>query len=200
MISFLTGLPERDSKPEQIGPYRIVQEIEPIEGARCFYARDGATRGHPALLSDVRAADGISEAIVERERVALDRLEERDRTWQIHPSFEYEPRQWIVVPVIPARGKSLVTSVRMEDPKREDGRLPRKVMINVVTDAFRGLAEVHEVGLSTVVCIPVGSTWARPPGEVRGLLPCPGIRRADHRAGHIHRRGSRAFPTARRGP
>lgn len=149
VISFLTGLQGRDSKPEQIGPYRIVQEIEPIEGARCFYARDGGRvvilRCYPKYEA---AADGISGAIVARERVALDRLEERDRTWQIHPSFEYESRQWIVVPVVPARGKSLVTSVRKDDPKREDGRLPRKVTIDVVTDAFRGLAEVHEVGLA----------------------------------------------------
>lgn len=148
VISFLTGLPGRDSKPEQIGPYRIIQEIEPIEGARCFYAKDGGRvvilRCYPMYGA---VANGMAEAIVARERVALDRLEERERTWQIHPSFEYEPRQWIVVPVVPARGKNLSASVRIGDPQREGGRLPQKVMIDVVTDAFRCLAEVHEVGL-----------------------------------------------------
>ena len=148
VISFLTGLPGRDSKPEQIGPYRVIQEIEPIEGARCFYAKDGGRvvilRCYPIYGA---ASDGIAEAAVARERLALDRLEERERTWQIHPSFEHEPWQWIVVPVVPARGKNLSTSVRIGDPPRESGRLPQKVVIDVVTDAFRGLAEVHEVGL-----------------------------------------------------
>jgi serine/threonine protein kinase len=85
--------------------------------------------------------------VIERERAALDRLEERDRTWTIHPSFEYEARQWIVVPVVPARGKSLATSVRLDDPRRSEGGLPQQVAVGVVADAFRGLAEVHESGL-----------------------------------------------------
>ena len=146
VLAYLTGLPGRDSKPEQIGPYRIIQEIEPIEGARCFYAKDGRRvvilRCYP-----MHGVDATVEATVARERVALDRLDERERTWQIHPSFEYEPRQWIVVPVVPARGKSLATSVRIGDPQREAGRLPQQVLLDVITDAFRGLAEVHEVGL-----------------------------------------------------
>jgi serine/threonine protein kinase len=91
--------------------------------------------------------DASPNVVVERERLALDRLEERDRAWQIHPSFEYEARQWIVVPVVPARGKSLAMSVRISDPARDGGRLPRQVVIDVVTDAFRGLAEVHDAGL-----------------------------------------------------
>ena len=91
---------------------------------------------------------------MERERVALERLEERDRAWQIHPSFEDEARQWIVVPVVPARGKSLGVSVRIGDPARDHGRLPQQVAIDVVTDAFRGLAEVHEAGLVHRGCCP----------------------------------------------
>lgn len=147
VISFLTGLPGRDAKPERIGPYKVVQEIEPIEGARCFYAKDGERAVILRCYPKYGPAATVGVAAVTRERVALDRLEERDRTWQIHASFEYEPRQWIVVPVVPARGKSLNASCLLDDPKREDGRLPQTVAIDVVTDAFRGLAEVHEAGL-----------------------------------------------------
>jgi serine/threonine protein kinase len=148
IVSFLVGLPGQDSKPEMIGVYKVVEEIEPIEGARCFHAKYDdkvvLLRCYPTYG---RLAEDQLRLVVERERVALDRLEERDRTWQIHPSFEYEPRQWTVVPVVPAKGKNLATSVRIGDPKRDGGRLPQQVMIDVVTDAFRGLAEVHEAGL-----------------------------------------------------
>jgi hypothetical protein len=148
LLTFLRGLPERDSKPTRIGPYEIVQELAPVEGALCFLAID-STR--PVILRCYpkygAAGQTVSEATIKRERLALDRMEERDRTWQIHPSFEYEPRQWTIVPVVPPWGNSLRTSVIKNEPKRECGRVPRQVMVDVVTDAFRGLAEVHEVGL-----------------------------------------------------
>ncbi|MGI5286545.1 protein kinase domain-containing protein [Nonomuraea polychroma] len=147
-IAFLFGLPGREPKPERIGPYQVMGEIEPIETARCFHAKDGdrtvILRCYPM---HGWGPDASPQGIMERERLALDRLEERDRAWQIHPSFEYEARQWIVVPVVPARGKSLATSLRIDDPVREDGRLPQQVAIDVVTDALRGLSEVHEAGL-----------------------------------------------------
>lgn len=148
LISFLLGLPGRDAKPDRIGPYEVVQELAPVEGAFCFLAMDGKRpvilRCYPKYGS---LPEGHTRLIADRERVALDRLEERDRTWLIHPSIEYEARQWIVVPVVPAQGKSLLVSVRQDDPKRDSGRLPHQVMVDVVTDAFRGLAEVHEAGL-----------------------------------------------------
>jgi len=148
LVAFLRGLPGRDSKPERIGPYDIVEEIEPIETARCFHARYA---GKTVLLRCYPmhgwGLDASPKTVVDRERLALSRLEERDRAWQIYPSFEDEARQWIVVPVVPARGRSLATSVRLGDPARDDGRLPRRVATDVVTDAFHGLAEVHGAGL-----------------------------------------------------
>jgi serine/threonine protein kinase len=137
LVAFLRGLPGRDSKPERIGPYDIVEEIEPIETARCFHARYA---GKTVLLRCYPmhgwGPDASPKTVVDR-----------DRAWQIYPSFEDEARQWIVVPVVPARGRSLATSVRLGDPARDDGRLPRRVATDVVTDAFHGLAEVHGAGL-----------------------------------------------------
>ncbi|WP_460362595.1 protein kinase domain-containing protein [Actinocorallia lasiicapitis] len=148
VLRFLTGLPARGSLPERIGPYRIVQEIEPIETARCFHAKDGARtvilRCYPM---HGWGPDLPPSGVVERERLALDRLEERDRTWQIHPAFADEVRQWTVVPVVPAKGKNLMTSLRIADPERTGNRLPRQVAADVVADAFRALGEVHEAGL-----------------------------------------------------
>ncbi|MGH3282327.1 MAG: NERD domain-containing protein kinase family protein, partial [Trebonia sp.] len=148
LVAFLRGLPGRDAKPDRIGPYDIVEEIEPIETARCFHAR---YEGKTVLLRCYPVhgwGPGTSpKTVIDRERLALGRLEERDRTWEIYPSFEDEARQWIVVPVVPARGRSLATSVRLGDPTRDDGRLPRRVATDVVTDAFHGLAEVHGAGM-----------------------------------------------------
>ena len=148
LIAFLCGLPGRDVKPTRIGPYAIVEEIEPIETARCFHARHA---GQTVLLRCYPmhgwGPGATPQTVIERERLALRRLEERDRTWLIYPSFEDEARQWIVVPVVPALGKNLAASVRLGDPARDDGRLPRQVATDVVTDAFRGLAEVHAAKL-----------------------------------------------------
>ncbi|MCW3842860.1 protein kinase [Micromonospora yasonensis] len=148
VIDFLVGLPGRDSLPARIGPYQIVQELAAIGVARCFHARDGRRtvilRCYPMHGWGL---DGSPTQLIERERVALDRLEERDRTWQIHPSFEYEARQWIVVPVVPARGRSLASSIPLNDPPRTEGRLAQQIQVDVVEDAFRGLAEVHAAGL-----------------------------------------------------
>jgi serine/threonine protein kinase len=148
LVAFLRGLPLRNAKPERIGPYDIVEEIEPIETAHCFHARNA---GKTVLLRCYPmqgwGPDATPRTVIDRERVALSRLEERDRTWQIHPSFVDEARQWIVVPVVPASGRSLATSLRVSDPARDDGRLPRRVATDVVADAFHALAEVHAAGL-----------------------------------------------------
>ena len=148
VITFLHGLSQRKQRPGRIGPYEVVEELAPVGPARCFHARDA---GRIVILRCYPmhgwGPDSSPKQVIERERLALDRLEERDRTWLIHPSFEHEARQWIVVPVVPAKGKSLATSLRIGDPARSGGELPRQVAIDVVTDAFRGLAEVCEVGL-----------------------------------------------------
>lgn len=149
LIEFLTGLPAGDSAPTVIGAYRVLQEDTPIEMARCFFATDGdelvLLRCYPMnVWGSVPAAQNA----IDRERLALKRLKERDRAWQIYPSYEYEARQWLVVPVVPPEGKSLRISLKKNDPARSDGRLPQQVAQDVVTDAFRGLAEVHEAELT----------------------------------------------------
>ncbi|WP_432838463.1 hypothetical protein [Dactylosporangium sp. CA-092794] len=92
--------------------------------------------------------DVDARAIVERERVALQRLDDLDRGWRVQASFVHEARQWTVVPLVPPRpSNSLVASVIHGEPPRVDGHLPREVGLNVVRDAFTGLQEVHEEGL-----------------------------------------------------
>ena len=148
LVAFLRGLPAETPSQSTSGPTNIVDEIGPIETARCFHARyEGQTVLLRCYPMHGWGPDASPKVVIDRERLALSRLGERDRTWQIYPSFEDEARQWIVVPVVPARGESLATSVRLGDPARDDGRLPRRVATNMVTDAFRGLAEVHEAGL-----------------------------------------------------
>jgi serine/threonine protein kinase len=149
LIEFLTGLPARDSTPDVIGTYRVLQEDTPIEMARCFFATDGdelvLLRCYPM---NVWGSVPSAQNAIDRERLALKRLKERDRAWQIYPSYEYEARQWLVVPVVPPEGKSLRISLKKDDPARSGGRLPQQVAQDVVTDAFRGLAEVHEAELT----------------------------------------------------
>ena len=148
VIEFLSGLSARDSRPKALGSYEIVQELSPVESARCFAAM------HKKRLAVLRCyplhgwgPDFDPRHIFEREHMALSRLEERGRTWQMHPGFTDDARQWLVVPVVPSLGRDLVASVRKNDPPRDSGRLASEVALGVVVDALRGLAEVHTEGL-----------------------------------------------------
>jgi serine/threonine protein kinase len=149
IIEFLSGLSARDSRPRFLGPYEIVQELAPIESARCFAAvynkRLAVLRCYPL---HGWGPNSDPQHVFDREHVALGRLEERGRTWQIHAAFTDEARQWFVVPVVPSLGRDLVESARKDDPPRDNGRLASEVALGVVTDAFRGLAEVHVEGLT----------------------------------------------------
>ncbi|GAA2375244.1 hypothetical protein GCM10010170_078660 [Dactylosporangium salmoneum] len=147
-IGFLLGLHGRDGGIERIGPYAVVQELAPIGDARCFHARDSdrtiMLRCYPLYGW---GGDADPRDIIERERQALQRLDDLDRGWRVHASFVHEARQWMVVPLVPARGKSLFASLQLNDPPRSAGRLPQRVGVDVVRDAFAGLHEVHEEGL-----------------------------------------------------
>jgi serine/threonine protein kinase len=149
IIEFLSGLPARDSRPKVLGPYDIVQELSPVESARCF----AATYNNRLVLLRCYplhgwGPDSDPRHVFDREHTALGRLEERGRTWQMHPAFPDEARQWLVVPVVPSQGRDLIASVRKNDPPRDGGQLASEVALSVVTDAFRGLAEVHAEGLT----------------------------------------------------
>ena len=149
LVAFLRGLPLRDAKPERIGPYDIVEEIEPIETARCFHARNA---GKTVLLRCYPmhgwGPDAAPQTVIDRERLALSRLEERDRTWQIHPELRRRGQAVDRRPGGPRAGQEpghLACGSAI--PARDDGRLPRRVATDVVADAFHGLAEVHAAGL-----------------------------------------------------
>jgi serine/threonine protein kinase len=149
VLKFLLGLQQRDERIERLGPYTIDDELAPIGEVRCFQARDGERvvllRCYPLYGW---APDVDPRAIVERERLALQRLDDLDRGWRVQASFVHEARQWTVVPLVPPRpSNSLVASVFHEEPPRVEGHLPREVGVNVVRDAFIGLHEVHEQGL-----------------------------------------------------
>ena len=149
IIQFLSGLSARDVRPKVLGPYEIVQELLPVESARCFAAtykkRLVVLRCYPL---HGWGPDFDPSHIFEREHAALSRLEERGRTWQMHPAITDEARQWLVVPVVPPQGRDLVASVLKNDPPRDSGRLANEVALGVVADAFSGLAEVHAEGLT----------------------------------------------------
>jgi Nuclease-related domain len=150
VIEFLSGLDARDARPKVLGPYEIVQELPPVESARCF----AATYNKRLVILRCYPLHGWGpdfdpRHVFEREHTALGRLEERGRTWQMHPAFTDDARQWLVVPVVPSLGRDLVASVRKNDPPRDGGRLASEVALSVVTDAFRGLAEVHAEGPDT---------------------------------------------------
>lgn len=152
IVASLTGLPSRNAAPSQIREYEILQEYAPIGYARCFLAKsldrqmilrcipqDGW--GPNVTLNDIFQ-------VATHEAQALQRLDPYRRANRAFPVFIDETRRWVVTPLEPlSDARNLDRSVRLNDPKRSDGRLPEEIINNVVQDAFTALHQVHGVGL-----------------------------------------------------
>ena len=148
VLHFLRALAERAAAPDTIGPYQVVQEVEPLGRARVFLATNSNTivflRCYP---EDGWGPQTNVRDLIEREHVALSRLSETGRAWQPQAMLHDDTRRWFVVPVIPPAGTNLHLSIKQNEPARTAGRLPASLELDVVRDAYTALAEVHEEGL-----------------------------------------------------
>ncbi len=150
LLSFLTGLESRNALPGQIREFKVDSELARLGFARCFLA---TTIDGTAYVLRCVPAHGwghgvdISEVAI-REAKALGRLDQHQRAARCLPPFRDEERQWIVTPIeVPRETRSLLSSVRSNDPKRDNGRVPDDLAQRIVGDAFSGLASIHQEDL-----------------------------------------------------
>ncbi|WP_406075316.1 protein kinase domain-containing protein [Micromonospora sp. NBC_01638] len=143
-LAVLKGLPQRDDRVVNIGPYTVDQELAPVGRARCFRAQ----LDQQVVLLRCYPLHGWGgddpEHFIRREERAIRSLADLGRAWQSHPVIADEARQWLIVPVVPPPdARNLRVSVDQSDPARPDDRLPVEVARPVVRDAFQALTEVH---------------------------------------------------------
>ena len=147
VLSLLLALEERSAVPAKIGPYEVVQEVEPLGRARVFLATNGRT----AVFLRCYPEDGWGPStdltlLIEREHHALSALSETGRAWQTQAMFRRRADAGWWSQSCPRGDQS--GAFRAEgSPAREGGVLPVQVMTSVVEDAFRALAEIHAGGL-----------------------------------------------------
>lgn len=150
ILQLLTGLAARDAAPHRIGQYTVETELTPLGYARCFIGKSLDGTGYLLRCVPIHGwgvGVDISE-IAFRESKALYQLDRLRRTPRCLPAFKDEERQWIVTPIeVRLDERSLARSIRLDDPKRENGRLPEEVTRRVVADAFGGLSEIHAENL-----------------------------------------------------
>lgn len=147
VITVIKDLGGRDGSVLRLGEYRVVTEQPNIGRIACFVAEHQGTgeEVHLRCFPLSGWGEGDPSEFFVRETRALARLADENRTWRIHPPFEDEERSWFVVPVIPPRDRrNLVESLLRQDPARVDGAIPIDLLRTVVTDAFRGLAAIHD--------------------------------------------------------
>lgn len=149
IVRILEGFDERPEVPTSIGLYRVLEPMAPVGRVERFVARDTLDslfflRCFP-LHGWGPDVDPLN--LIHREREATNLLAASGRAWRALPDFEFEPRQWRVVPVEPTQAMSLRTSLLTQRPPRTDGHVPEGVARDIVGDAFTGLAQVHDAGV-----------------------------------------------------
>jgi serine/threonine protein kinase len=157
VVGFLSDMPRQGPRPEKLGPYTISGRFA-AEGVEVAYEAS-ATDGSRIILKCYDVAElsqhGDPTAFLQRETRALNALADTGRTWRALPFFESQAHRLFVVPLVPpVEGRNLVASVKRLDPARTDGKLDVDIATKVVTDAYRALAEVHELGLAHRALLP----------------------------------------------
>lgn len=147
VVTVLKDLGGRDTRVRRLGAYRVLADQPNIGKILCFLGEheDTGEEVYLRCFPESGWGDGDPSDFFRRETRALARLADENRTWRFHPPFQEEERSWFVVPVIPPRDRrNLAESLTQEDPIRPNGLLPDEIARVVISDAFRGLTEVHE--------------------------------------------------------
>ncbi|CUU58046.1 Serine/threonine protein kinase [Parafrankia irregularis] len=167
VLSAVTGLRPRPQTPTTLGAYTIIGNIEPTPRGRRYVGRHsaGAVR---VLLTYER--QGLTEAelkasdqLILREFDALQRLAHLRRVFAVDPYFGVNDDQMWVAPMHPPgpRQETLRRRIRA-------GRQPSAATFAAVAaDAFAGLADIHDEGITHRALHP-SRVWVTP--ETNGVM------------------------------
>ena len=148
---FLVGFTSRPPGEMMIRDYVVDMVLEPLGRAERYLATNRTT-GTQVVLSCYPLhgwGPGVDPAkLFAHEADALAQLEELGRTWRADESFVDDVNQLFVTPIKrDFAARTLLMSMKKEDPARIGGRVDLTIARQVVADAFQGLAEIHEAGL-----------------------------------------------------
>jgi serine/threonine protein kinase len=146
IIEELTRLRDRPRIPSRVADYEVLEVVQDRGASFTLVARhdDGAVRLLQVLdrrvteVAELAEKDRLGKL---REYEALRRLSELGRAPAVAPYFSWREDEYWVVPVDIIPGSSL-RSLRVT--KGAPGRVEAS---SAAADAFRGLADVHEVGI-----------------------------------------------------
>lgn len=143
VLATILDLETPDLEIQRIGDYKVTLEQSGSDGLRVFEAEHVNT-GERAVLKCYdnfywAQRSGGADEFINRELTALARIAELNRSWRYHPPFQHESKNWTVVPLIRPRG-----IVNLDDETLNKERaFYRDHALEICTDAFRALAEVH---------------------------------------------------------
>jgi serine/threonine protein kinase len=148
----LSGLNDREAHVRMIGQYKIEGRMNNIGRAERYIAYEDDEASEIVILL-CYPLDGWGDTVdmrplFRREARSLKLLGELGRAPVCLVSFEDENYRLFVTPIRWfKRSRNLRFSVQKNDPVRVDGRVDIELAIDVVTDSFKALADIHSVNL-----------------------------------------------------
>ena len=150
VLGYVSDMPAQGKRPTELGGY-VISGLAQSTGTEMAYEAEAPDGSHVILKcynTDSLSDRGDPSIFLERETKALNVLADTGRTWSSYPYFSADAHKLFVVPLVPPNdGRNLITSLKRNDPERPEGRLDDETALKVVSDAFKALAEVHELGL-----------------------------------------------------
>ena len=148
VVAKLSGLNDREAHVRTIGQYKIEGRMTNIGRAERYLAHEDEEATDIVILLCYPLdgwGDGVDmRPLFRREARALKLLGELGRAPVCLVSFEDDNYRLFVTPIRWfKRSRNLRFSVQNSDPMRVDGRVDVELAIDVVTDSFRALADIH---------------------------------------------------------
>jgi serine/threonine protein kinase len=151
IIDYLLDRPRRQAMPKAFGDYEVVAELASLGPVRTFLAHtdDGRTRLLRVILRPQDAGQCEEKRnYLLREFDVLERLQPADRAPRVHDhfSFQWSEEYW-VIPIEPVAGESLRRVREAPEGDRAMYLTSGEARLSIMRDAFRGLQEVHDLGV-----------------------------------------------------
>jgi serine/threonine protein kinase len=151
ILSLLGAIPQQEKKTTSIGDYHVLDELAPVGLAQNFLAEANNKRA-VILRCYPLAGWGPNADMTEtlrREAVALAQLEDSDRVLRAYPEFQDDVNNFWVTPlVLSPQNRTLLRSDQLREHRSEDGSLPDPIILQVITDSYDALSEVHAEGIT----------------------------------------------------
>lgn len=149
VIQLLLDAETSTGEERQIGPYRVRAELSVEPGVRTFegeHVESGDVVWLKAFeLNHWEKLGKDSESLVNHELRVLqnEQLKDAARVWTYSQPFEFDRRNWYVVPMNKPRDAISIATLNSDDSRHFYKNSAR----SIIRDAFAALATLHEAGV-----------------------------------------------------